>query len=88
MTRTSRWDQAHPFGLPTGDRIDIRNMLRAIPYDLSFSLRTHGTVGGSHTRKAFEPRQRLLAYLIVHSADGSAAALSSAILHSNQLGEN
>ena len=38
--------------------------------------------------KAFEPVQRLLAYLIVHPADGSAAALSSAILHSNQLGED
>ena len=83
-------DQAHPFGLPTGDRIDIRNYAQGDP--VRFILwKVYARTGQLVVRtpeKAFEPVQRLLAYLIVHPADGSAAALSSAILHSNQLGED
>ena len=83
-------DQAHPFGLPTGDRIDIRNYAHGDP--VRFILwKVYARTGQLVVRtpeKAFEPVQRLLAYLIVHPADGSAAALSSAILHSNQLGED
>lgn len=83
-------DQAHPFGLPTGDRIDIRNYAHGDPvrYILWKVYARTGQLVVRTPEKAFEPVQRLLAYLIVHPADGSAAALSSAILHSNQLGDN
>ena len=83
-------DQAHPFGLPTGDRIDIRNYAPGDPvrYILWKVYARTGQLVVRTPEKAFKPVQRLLAYLIVHPADGSAAALSSAILQSNHLGEN
>lgn len=83
-------DQGHPFGLPTGDRIDIRNYAQGDPVR-HILWKVYARTGQLVVRtpeKAFEPVRRLLAYLIVHPADGSAAALSSAILHSNYLGEN
>lgn len=83
-------DQAHPYGLSTGDRIDIRNYAQGDPvrYILwKVYARTRQLVVRT-PEKAFEPVQRLLAYLIVHPADGSAAALSTSILYANQLGEN
>ena len=83
-------DQAHPFGLATGDRIDIRNYAQGDP--VRFILwKVYARTGQLVVRtpeKAFEPIQRLLAYLIVHPSDGSAAALSTSVIQSNQLGEN
>ncbi len=83
-------EQAHPFGQPNGDRIDIRNY--AVGDPVRFILwKVYARTGQLVVRtpeKAFEPVQRLLAYLIVHPSDSMAASLSSAILHSNTLGDN
>ena len=83
-------DHAHPYGLPTGDRIDIRNYAQGDPvrYILWKVYARTGQLVVRTPEKAFKPVQRLLAYLIVHPADGSAAALSTSILQANQLGEN
>lgn len=83
-------DQAHPFGLATGDRIDIRNYAQGDP--VRFILwKVYARTGQLVVRtpeKAFEPIQRLVAYLIVHPSDGSAAALATSVIQSNQLGES
>lgn len=83
-------DQAHPYGIPTGDRIDIRNYAQGDPvrYILWKVYARTGQLVVRTPEKSFEPVQRLLAYLIVHPSDGSAAAFSTSILHSNRLGDH
>ncbi len=83
-------EQAHPLGSASGDRIDIRNYAHGDP--VRFILwKVYARTGQLVVRtpeKAFEPVQRLLAYLVVHPADSAAAALSMAMVDSDRLGEN
>ncbi len=83
-------EQAHPLGSASGDRIDIRNYAHGDP--VRFILwKVYARTGQLVVRtpeKAFEPVQRVLAYLVVHPADSAAAALSMAMVDSDRLGDN
>lgn len=83
-------EQSHPLGYPSGDRIDIRNYAVGDPvrYILWKVYARTGELVVRTPERAFEPSERLLAYLVVHSEDSIAASLASEVLRSQQLGEN
>ena len=83
-------EQAHPLGHPSGDRIDIRNYAVGDPvrYILWKVYARTGELVVRTPERAFEPAERLLAYLVAHPEDSIAASLASEVLRSQLLGEN
>lgn len=83
-------EQPHPLGHPSGDRIDIRNYAVGDPvrYILWKVYARTGELVVRTPERAFEPAERLLAYLVVHPEDSMSASLASEVLQGHLLGEN